>query len=165
MKNIFLLALFAVVPIYINAQETNYPSSFEEPIPLFDVALGEFEYPISSESEKAQAYFNQGFQMMYAFTKVDAARSFREAQKADPNCAICYWGEAWAWGSYLNGAMTEAEAPRAYEKIQEAIEISRNKGDEKERDLIKAFSIRYVEDYDQSERWKYWHKNIPMIWT
>ncbi|HCI71345.1 MAG TPA: hypothetical protein DF712_23515 [Balneola sp.] len=152
MKNIFLLALFAVVPIYINAQETNYPSSFEEPIPLFDVALGEFEYPISSESEKAQAYFNQGFQMMYAFTKVDAARSFREAQKADPNCAICYWGEAWAWGSYLNGAMTEAEAPRAYEKIQEAIEISRNKGDEKERDLIKAFSIRYVEDYDQSER-------------
>ena len=59
MKNIFLLALFAVVPIYINAQETNYPSSFEEPIPLFDVALGEFEYPISSESEKAQAYFNE----------------------------------------------------------------------------------------------------------
>ena len=82
-----LLLLF---PIIAMAQEVNYPSDFDEPIPLFDVALGDFEYPISSDNEKAQAYFNQGFQMMYAFTKVDAARSFREAQKADPDCAVCY---------------------------------------------------------------------------
>ena len=40
--------------------------------------------------------------MMYAFAKPEAVRSFREAWKRDPNCAICYWGEAWAWGSYLN---------------------------------------------------------------
>ena len=44
--------------------------------------------------------------MMYAFAKTEAVRSFREAWKRDPNCAICYWGEAWAWGSYLNGPMT-----------------------------------------------------------
>lgn len=152
MKKVFLLLVLPLIPFAGVAQNANYPSAFDEPIPLFDVALGDFEYPISSDSEKAQAYFNQGFQMMYAFTKVDAARSFREAQKADPDCAVCYWGEAWAWGSYLNGAMTISEAPRAYEKIQEAIQISKNNGSVKEKDLIKAFSVRYVPDYDRDQR-------------
>ena len=121
MKIVSLLIVLIFTASVNLAQEVSYPSSFEEPIPLYDTALGDFDYPISSKDEKAQAYFSQGFQMMYAFTKVDAARSFREAPKADPDCAICYWGEAWAWGSYLNGAMTNAEAPRAYEKIKEAI--------------------------------------------
>jgi tetratricopeptide (TPR) repeat protein len=152
MRSIFLLTLLFALNSILKAQQASYPSSFEEPIQLFDVALGDFEYTISSDNEKAQAYFNQGFQMMYAFTKVDAARSFREAQKADPDCAVCYWGEAWAWGSYLNGAMTNSEAPRAYEKIQEAVRLSQNNGSEKEKDLIRAFSVRYIEDYDRSKR-------------
>ena len=33
-----------------------------------------------------------------AFARIDAIRSFREAWKRDPECAICYWGEGWAWG-------------------------------------------------------------------
>lgn len=152
MKALVLLQFIILIPALLLAQNVDYPSSFEKPIPLYDVALGDFEYLISSQNEIAQKYFNQGFQMMYAFTKVDAARSFREAQKADPNCAVCYWGEAWAWGSYLNGAMTTAEAPRAYEKIQEAIEVSKKNGTPKEKDLINAFSIRYVENYDRSKR-------------
>ena len=44
--------------------------------------------------------FQAGFQMMYAFAKPEAGRSFREAWKRDPDCAICYWGEAWAIGWY-----------------------------------------------------------------
>ena len=74
------------------------PEEFNTPIPLYTTALGDHSYPISTRNPQAQAFFDQGFQMMYAFTKVDAARSFREAQKLDPECAICYWGEAWAWG-------------------------------------------------------------------
>jgi len=152
MKIVRLLFVLILATQISFAQEVNYPSSFDEPIPLYDTALGDFKYPISSNSETAQAYFNQGFQMMYAFTKVDAARSFREAQKADPDCAVCYWGEAWAWGSYLNGAMTNSEAPRAFEKIQEAITVSEKNGTSKEKDLIKAFSVRYIEDYDRDKR-------------
>lgn len=152
MKASVLLSLCMLVPVLSIAQGVSYPSSFEEPIPLFDKALGDFAYPISSNNEITQSYFNQGFQMMYAFTKVDAARSFREAQKADPDCAICYWGEAWAWGSYLNGAMTTSEAPRAYEKMQEAIKKAKKNGSKKEKDLIKAFSVRYVKDFDPDKR-------------
>ena len=50
---------------------------------------------------------------MYAFAKTEAGRSFREAQRRDPNCAICYWGEAWAWGPYVNGRMTRTSTPAA----------------------------------------------------
>tara|TARA_R110002096_G_scaffold170131_2_gene342180 strand:- start:1840 stop:3459 length:1620 start_codon:yes stop_codon:yes gene_type:complete len=140
------------LPFYaVNAQEVEYPESFKDNFPIFEKALGDFSYPISSNNEKVQAYFNQGFQMMYAFTKVDAARSFREAQKAEPNCAICYWGEAWAWGSYLNGAMTKEEAPRAYENIQKALRYASN-ASPKEQDLIEAFAVRYVENYIESEK-------------
>ncbi len=135
----------------LNAQETDisYPPEFEETFPLYSKALGDFERPISSDNELAQNYFNQGFQMMYAFTKEDGARSFREAWKNDPNCAICYWGEAWSWGSYLNGRMRASEAPRAYVAIQKALELA-NKGyaNEKEIAFIEAMSVRYAKEYD-----------------
>ncbi|PCJ26101.1 MAG: hypothetical protein COA96_06285, partial [SAR86 cluster bacterium] len=110
----------SVFSISALAQEIEYPDSFNEPMGLFDSAMGDFHFPISSSNEQAQAYFDQGFQLMYAFAKNDAARSFQAAHFADPECGICFWGEAWAWGSYLNGAMSTAEAPRAYLAMQQA---------------------------------------------
>ena len=131
--------------------ESLMPASFAEPMPLYHAALGDFTRPISSSSEEAQAYFDQGFQMMYAFTKEDAARSFREAQKRDSTCAICYWGEAWAWGSYLNGRMREEEAPRAYAAIQKALALA-DHASPKERAFIDALAVRYIEAYDPETR-------------
>lgn len=104
--------------------EPQLPEVFKEAIPLYTSALGSFHRPISSKSEEAQAYFDQGFQMMYAFAKIEAVRSFRESWKKDRNCAICYWGEAWAWGSYLNGQIREEDAPHAYAAIQQALRLA-----------------------------------------
>ena len=94
---------------------------YSEPIEIYKSGLGTFTRPISSANKEAQAFFNQGFQMMYSFAKPEAVRSFRESWKRDPNCAICYWGEAWAWGSYLNAPMTAQEAPHAYAAAQKAV--------------------------------------------
>jgi hypothetical protein len=107
-----------------HGDEHALPADFNEPIRLITVGLGTFTRPISSPSSQARAYFNQGFRLMYAFARVEAGRSFREAQKRDPNCAICYWGEAWAWGSYLNRPMMGPEAPRAYAAIQRALALA-----------------------------------------
>jgi len=87
-------------------EERPFPADVNEPIRLYTTGLGSCTRPISSPNPEAKAYFNQGFQLMYAFARAEAGRSFREAQRRDPNCAICYWGEAWAWGSYVNGRMT-----------------------------------------------------------
>ena len=127
------------------------PEIFDEPMPLFETALGDHHHSISSDNEKAQAYFDQGFRLMYAFGKVDAVRSFRESWKHDPDCAICYWGEAWAWGSYLNGPMRPFEAPFAYAAMEEA--VARIDGaSPKERAYIEAITTRYVQDFDPAQR-------------
>ena len=122
-----------------------------EPFPYMPEALGPFSRTISSENPRAQAFFDQGFQFMYGFAKYEAVRSFREAQKADPECAICYWGEAWAWGSYLNVHMRPREAPYAYAAITRAREL-RGKASPREQAYIDTLSVRYVADYDFGTR-------------
>jgi tetratricopeptide (TPR) repeat protein len=124
---------------------------YTEPIGLYKTGLGTFTRPISSKNKEAQAFFDQGFQMMYSFAKPEAVRSFREAWEKDPDCAICYWGEAWAWGSYLNAPMSAEEAPHAYEAIQKALKI-KDKADAKERALIEAMAVRYVEKFEPDKR-------------
>ena len=133
------------------AQEISYPDSFNEPMQLFPEAMGDFHFPISSKSELAQTYFDQGFQLMYSFAKEEAVRSFRAAHLADPDCAICYWGEAWSWGSYLNGAMSTAEAPRAYFAMQQAL-AHISSASPKEADMIRALQVRYIENFEPENR-------------
>ena len=161
MKRITLVACLAIGMTTVlpasaqgatQAEAPPLPDGFDEPMPLYPTALGDFTRPISTTNPEAQAYFNQGFQFMYAFAKNEAIRSFREATKTDPNCAICYWGEAWSWGSYLNGRMRLDEAPHAYAAIQTALELADEHASPKEQAFIQALAVRYVEDFDPDAR-------------
>ncbi|MBL8273178.1 MAG: hypothetical protein JNJ74_05155, partial [Xanthomonadales bacterium] len=60
---------------------------------LFDT-LGALHRPISSKNADAQAWFDQGLRMTYAFNHQAAGQAFAEAVKRDPDCAICWWGQA-----------------------------------------------------------------------
>ena len=142
----------AVSPIA--AQEgPELPEQYREPIPYQPAALGPYSFPISSDSAEARQFFDQGMQLMYAFAKVDAVRSFRAAWAKDPDCAVCYWGEAWAWGSYLNGPMRPPEAPHAYAALQKALALAASgNGTPRERDYIRALSARYVENFEVARR-------------
>ena len=148
---IVLTLLFSVLGFTASAQEIEYPDAFDEPMQLFESSMGDFHFPISSNNATAQAYFDQGFQLMYSYDQTDAARSFRASQIADPDCAICYWGEAWSWGSYLNGALNTANAPRAYFAAKQAL-ARVDSATAKEADMIRTLQIRYVEDFDPANR-------------
>lgn len=126
-------------------------AAFQKPIDYIPQALGPYEWKITTNSVKAQQYFTQGMQMRYAYGVDDAARSFREARLADPACAMCYWGEAFALGSFLNGGMSAEKAPFAHAAIEKAVEYSGNVT-EMERDLILAARDRYPADYDPDNR-------------
>jgi tetratricopeptide (TPR) repeat protein len=127
------------------------PKYVKDPIPLYTTGLGPFHRPISSKNKEAQAFFDQGFQMMYAFARLYAVRSFREAWKRDPDCAICYWGEGWAWGSYLNGPMSADQSPFAYAAMQQAVS-RRAKASPNEQAFIDALSVRYVKNFEAAKR-------------
>ena len=121
-------------------------------IPLLDQVTGDFTRPVDTESQLAQAYFDQGMQMVYAFTYPVAIRSFEEAQRQDPNCAMCFWGEAQARGPFLNSRMTDANAPLAYEAAQHALSLVDQTDDPLEQALIRAMSIRYAEVHTDENR-------------
>jgi tetratricopeptide (TPR) repeat protein len=146
------IALAAAAVAAAQHHENALPPDFDQPIGLYKSGLGTFTRPISSTNREAQAYFTQGFQLMYAFAKTEAGRSFRQAQKRDPNCAICYWGEAWAWGPYVNGRMTVEHAGRAHAAIRKAVVLAEAHADAKEQALIRAMAARYVERFDPAAR-------------
>lgn len=110
--------------------------------PIID-GLDVLHFPISTENELAQQYFNQGLVLAYGFNHAEAARSFYYATKLDPNCAMAYWGYAYVLGPNYNAGMEDDNYQRAYDAIQKAVALSSN-GTPKERSLINAMSKRYV---------------------
>ena len=123
-----------------------------EQVLLISSALGPYSRAITTDSDDAQAYFMQGMQLMYAFTPSDAIRSFREAQRLDPDCAMCYFGEAWSLGRYLNGAMLPEDSPTAYAAIHKAKELAEGSGTQFEKDLIEAMIARYAPEHESDEQ-------------
>ena len=129
-----------------------YPAGFDEEAELYPKALGPFTRPITTDAPRAQSFFDQGVQLMYSFSPLKAARSFRQAQVEDPNCAMCFWGEAWAWGPYLNGGMGPDDAPRAHENIKRAEKLAGKYANDAERALIEAMAVRYAQAQDDASR-------------
>ncbi|MEH6536187.1 MAG: hypothetical protein V7719_07335 [Psychroserpens sp.] len=109
--------------------------------PLFE-GLGHLNYPITTDKELVQSYFNQGLTLAYAFNHAEAARSFFYATKLDPNCAMAFWGYAYVLGPNYNAGMEDDHYERAYNAIQEAKKVSTNCTD-KEKALINAMAERY----------------------
>jgi hypothetical protein len=64
--------------------------------------LGDFHRQVSTSSPEAQAYFDQGMRLLWAFNHDEATRSFAKAAALDPQCAICYWGVSLTVGPNYN---------------------------------------------------------------
>jgi tetratricopeptide (TPR) repeat protein len=111
--------------------------------PLFD-NLGNYHHKVSTESKEAQRYFDQGLTLCYAFNHAEAIRSFEEAARIDPNCAMAHWGIAFAYGANINMPMSDEAVPKAYGALQKATELA-PKATENEQAYIKALAKRYGE--------------------
>jgi tetratricopeptide (TPR) repeat protein len=116
-------------------------SSTGESAPLFD-NLGTHRHSITTQSNLAQQYFNQGLILTYAFNHEEAYRSFREAARLDPECAMCYWGAALVLGPNINAPMLEEDVATAYELTQKALQLA-PKAKAQERAYIEALAKRY----------------------
>ena len=125
--------------------------AFQEPIDFIPSALGSYEWKITTDNEQAQQYFKQGMQLRYAFNVDEAARSMAEARRLDPECAMCYWGEAFGLGSFLNGVMSAEKGPYAHKAIEKAVALAENVP-AMEKDLIMAARVRYPADWDPANR-------------
>ena len=136
-KLLFGLLSFIVVGIGVSNTVVANP----ETVPLHD-NLGKHQYPVSTVVPMTQQYFDQGFILSFGFNHAEAARSFREAARLDPKCAMCYWGEALVLGPNINAPMSDTVVSQAYAAVQKALSLT-NTATKKEKALIKALAKRY----------------------
>ena len=116
---------------------------------LFE-GMGKHTRQVSTEHALAQRYFDQGLILSYGFNHDEAVRSFDEAAKIDPTCAMAYWGKAYALGTNINLELSEENAKLAHAAIQEAM-ARKDNATPVERDLIDALATRF-EDPPPADR-------------
>jgi hypothetical protein len=108
--------------------------------------LGDAHLQITTTDSRAQTYFDQGLRMLHGFNHGEAARAFRYAQELDPNCAMCFWGEAFALGPNINSPMDANNNDAAYGAARAALDKSQGVS-VPERALVEAMAVRYTRQW------------------
>ena len=126
-------------------QAASPAAAFADTDPPLWEGLGTVTYKITTANEEAQSYFNQGLRLTYAFNHGEAQRAFRKAQKLDPECAMCFWGEALVLGPNINLPMQDEAVAPAFAAAEKARGLS-PKASAREQALIAAVATRYAQD-------------------
>jgi len=112
--------------------------------PVFQ-GLGDHHHPISTRNPQTQAFFDQGINLLFGFNHAEAIRSFREAARLDPDCAMCWWGVAEALGPNINLPMPADAVAPAWAALQRAKALEPRASPE-EQAWIEALAARYSAD-------------------
>jgi len=123
--------------------------------------LGTYSRTITTSSAEAQLWFDRGLIWCYGFNHQEAAVCFDRAIKADPDCAIAYWGLAYVKGCNYNKPWVAFDPDDARQSIATAFAATqaatslKNKASSVERLLIEALPSRYQlgEPVDDLTRW------------
>ncbi len=107
--------------------------------------LGDHHHEVTTSSERAQLFFDQGLKLTYGFNHQEALRAFKEAARLDPDCAMAYWGWALVLGPNLNLPMRPEVVQQAYDAILMAVERT-DKVSDAERMYVEALAERYSQD-------------------
>jgi tetratricopeptide (TPR) repeat protein len=144
-----VLALAVSAPILVAQSHKHYTDApqGETPAASGQLAprlqnLGPHVFPVTTSSEQAQAFINQGLNLAYGFNHAEAGRAFREAARLDPGCAMAYWGQALVLGPNINASMDPADEPKAHAAAQKALELAAA-ASTRERGYIEALTRRY----------------------
>lgn len=115
----------------------------DEAAPRLFEGLGHYERGITTESDQTQQWFNQGLVLLYGFNHDEAVRSFRQAAQHDPDCAMAWWGVAYALGPHINNPeMTDEQSELAHAAAREALDRIQQ-ASPVEQALVQALSARY----------------------
>ncbi|THY96003.1 TPR domain protein [Aureobasidium pullulans] len=130
--------------------------------------LGTYHKPVTTTSQIAQVWFDRGLIWTYAFNHEEAIECFNQAIKADPNCALAYWGLAYASGPNYNKPwefFDEDDFVRTVKKADDAAVEAKQRGKSAsplEQALIEALQSRYPSDlsrkYNQND-FKSWNQS------
>ena len=110
-----------------------------------DQKLGKVHFATSC-NDTAQRRFDRAMRYQHSFWYAESKEIYEEALKADPECAIAYWGIALALLNNPHGAVPTPNLPLGLAAIEKGQAVGAKT--ERERDYIDALSVMYV-DYDK----------------
>ena len=114
--------------------------------------MPKIDFPVTTKSHEAQAFFNQGVGQLHGFWYFEAERSFRQVAAIDPACGMAYWGMAMA--NTNNPKRAKAMIGKAVERKAAA--------SPRERAWIEALSAYYAAP-DNTERLRQYVHNLEAI--
>jgi tetratricopeptide (TPR) repeat protein len=118
----------------------------------FFEGMGGWDRRFTTSSEEANRFLVQGFLWLQCFNHDEAIRSFKEAARLDPNCAMAWWGTSFAEGpNYNDPFMTEIRNQASWDALQNASARIDNTAPW-ERDLIEALSARYEHPFPEDRK-------------
>ncbi|HEX5487772.1 MAG TPA: hypothetical protein VFX04_01325 [Rhodanobacteraceae bacterium] len=127
---------------YTGTGDARKPSASGALAPLLQ-GLGPHVFPVTTDSPRAQMFVDQGLNLAFGFNHAEAGRAFREAARLDPDCAMCYWGQALVLGPNINAPMAPDAEPDAYRLVQQAVARS-GRATAREQAYINALAQRYT---------------------
>jgi tetratricopeptide (TPR) repeat protein len=127
------------------AQEQEHAVAAKNKTATLMTGLGDWRHPVSTKNAQAQAFFDQGLRLIYAFNHAEAERSFQRAAELDPKLAMAYWGIAEAVGPNYNDPASEDRFVQAHQAIEKAASLS-EEASESDQAYIAALAKRFPED-------------------
>jgi tetratricopeptide (TPR) repeat protein len=111
--------------------------------------LGSYRRRVTTRSAQASSWFNRGLAWAYGFNHEESIRCFDRAIEYDPDCAMAYWGLAYAVGPNYNAqwqAFDEQGLASAVSRAHAALDQAARRAHRvqpAELALIKALSARF----------------------
>ena len=104
--------------------------------------VGSIHEKVTTSSPDAQAFYDQGLAYLNSFVWIEAARSFNQALRLDPNLAMAHLGLSDAYIGLQDVSSARAE----FEKARSLSETEKVSDAERARIAIRAKQIEYLED-------------------
>ena len=139
------VALALILGAAASAQEHEHAVAAKNKTATLMTGLGDWRHPVSTKNAQAQAFFDQGLRLIYAFNHDEAARSFQRAAELDPKLAMAYWGIAEAVGPNYNDPASEDRFVQAHQAIEKAASLAED-ASESDRAYIAALTTRFPAD-------------------
>jgi peroxiredoxin len=115
--------------------------------------MGKVHFAATTKKPEAQAFIDQGVAQLHSFYYLESERSFRQAAKIDPDCAIAYWGMAM---SNVNNAK------RAKEFLKDATKRAAS-ASRREQLYISALEAFYKEGGNPRNRQQNWLHGLESV--
>jgi tetratricopeptide (TPR) repeat protein len=107
--------------------------------------MGAEGFPVRTSNPEAQRWFDYGVTLWHAFYHGDAMRAFDRAAEADPDCAMCIWGQALSRGPTQNFDIDPPQMKEAQGLAAKALAAARTP---LEKALAEALVARYAAKQD-----------------